>query len=312
VSVIRANWVSAVRADGTLGSPQLTPPLAFYPHYLDGGQPYNAAFADGQISRCVATADGQRCLTPRVNFRSDFLPWAQGSYVESVWLGSLLSDKQDKTLTFYRRNRVYDPLTRQFTQEDPMGLAGGMNLYGFASGDPVNFSDPFGLCQLPNGGEGSEAECRKLLMDRQDAAMHDPKFKPSREATHCNQATFCVATSVGAQTQGFLDDHGDPLMADQIRAMMANPANGYIEVTAAQAQAFGDRGEVAYVTGPGHIATIRPDVDRDFKTYPGRGPLIANVGKKNGVFRVNWVFKEEERKQVKYYINSAVVIRGIP
>ncbi len=25
-------------------------------------------------------------------------------------------------------------------------MAGGLNLYGFASGDPVNFSDPFGLC----------------------------------------------------------------------------------------------------------------------------------------------------------------------
>ena len=33
-----------------------------------------------------------------------------------------------------------------FTQEDPIGLAGGLNLYGFAGGDPINFSDPFGLC----------------------------------------------------------------------------------------------------------------------------------------------------------------------
>jgi hypothetical protein len=35
-----------------------------------------------------------------------------------------------------------------FTQEDPIGLAGGMNLYGFAGGDPINFSDPFGLNPL--------------------------------------------------------------------------------------------------------------------------------------------------------------------
>lgn len=33
-----------------------------------------------------------------------------------------------------------------FTQPDPIGLAGGLNLYGYAGGDPVNFSDPFGLC----------------------------------------------------------------------------------------------------------------------------------------------------------------------
>lgn len=28
-------------------------------------------------------------------------------------------------------------------------MAGGLNLYGFAGGDPVNFSDPFGLCPEP-------------------------------------------------------------------------------------------------------------------------------------------------------------------
>jgi uncharacterized protein RhaS with RHS repeats len=43
------------------------------------------------------------------------------------------------------RNRYYDPATGKFTQEDPIGLAGGLNLYGFADGDPINFSDPFGL-----------------------------------------------------------------------------------------------------------------------------------------------------------------------
>jgi hypothetical protein len=37
-------------------------------------------------------------------------------------------------------------VTARFTQEDPIGLAGGINLYGFAAGDPVNFDDPFGLC----------------------------------------------------------------------------------------------------------------------------------------------------------------------
>jgi RHS repeat-associated protein len=146
VSVIRANWVGAYTPSGAKTTPVVTSsPMAFYPHYLDGGQPYSAAFADGRAYHCDGGGVTLRCLTPAVNFRADFLPWAQGSYVESAWLGSLLSDKQNKTLTFYRRNRVYDPLTRQFTQEDPIGLAGGLNLYGFANGDPVNFTDPFGL-----------------------------------------------------------------------------------------------------------------------------------------------------------------------
>jgi hypothetical protein len=46
----------------------------------------------------------------------------------------------------YRRNRYYDPMTGQFTQSDPVGIAGGLNVYGFASGDPVSYGDPFGLC----------------------------------------------------------------------------------------------------------------------------------------------------------------------
>ena len=46
----------------------------------------------------------------------------------------------------YRRNRYYDPGTGRLTQEDPIGLAGGVNVYGFANGDPVNYSDPYGLC----------------------------------------------------------------------------------------------------------------------------------------------------------------------
>ncbi|MBX6330543.1 MAG: RHS repeat-associated core domain-containing protein [Gemmatimonadaceae bacterium] len=40
----------------------------------------------------------------------------------------------------------YDASTGRFTQEDPIGLAGGLNVYGYANGDPVSYADPFGLC----------------------------------------------------------------------------------------------------------------------------------------------------------------------
>jgi uncharacterized protein RhaS with RHS repeats len=35
-----------------------------------------------------------------------------------------------------------------YTQQDPIGIAGGLNLYGYANGDPVNYSDPYGLCPI--------------------------------------------------------------------------------------------------------------------------------------------------------------------
>ena len=52
---------------------------------------------------------------------------------------------RDGSGQLYMRNRYYDPATGQFTQTDPIGIAGGLNVYGFAAGDPVTYSDPYGL-----------------------------------------------------------------------------------------------------------------------------------------------------------------------
>jgi RHS repeat-associated protein len=65
------------------------------------------------------------------------------------WFGSFLSRQSDGSKLQYLRNRYYDPNNGRFTQEDPIGLVGGLNLYGFAGGDPINFSDPFGLATCP-------------------------------------------------------------------------------------------------------------------------------------------------------------------
>jgi RHS repeat-associated protein len=69
--------------------------------------------------------------------------------IPTHWQGSLTDAQGDGTGQLYRRNRYFNPNTAQFTQEDPIGLIGGLNLYGFATGDPVNHSEPFGLCPLP-------------------------------------------------------------------------------------------------------------------------------------------------------------------
>jgi hypothetical protein len=43
------------------------------------------------------------------------------------------------------RNRWYDPQTGRFLSQDPIGLAGGVNLYAYAGNNPASYSDPFGL-----------------------------------------------------------------------------------------------------------------------------------------------------------------------
>jgi RHS repeat-associated protein len=49
------------------------------------------------------------------------------------------------TNLYYARNRFYHPAMGRFISEDPIGFDGGLNLYAYCGGDPVNFSDPLGL-----------------------------------------------------------------------------------------------------------------------------------------------------------------------
>jgi hypothetical protein len=44
------------------------------------------------------------------------------------------------------RARYYNPTTGRFLSEDPIGFAGGMNLYEYAANNPMRFKDPFGRC----------------------------------------------------------------------------------------------------------------------------------------------------------------------
>jgi len=67
------------------------------------------------------------------------------------WYGDVVMGQVDGSGLLYRRNRYLDPKTGRFTQEDPLGIAGGLNAYGFAQSDPIGFSDPFGLCDKIKG-----------------------------------------------------------------------------------------------------------------------------------------------------------------
>lgn len=116
------------------------------------------AFDDGRAKRCTSYTPDTNCI----NFEWPGQKYGQNPYSKTspfnqplTWQGTLVAQRRDLSGQIYLRNRFYDPNTGRFTQEDPIGLAGGLNLYGFANGDPVNFSDPFGLfaggpCDIPD------------------------------------------------------------------------------------------------------------------------------------------------------------------
>lgn len=51
----------------------------------------------------------------------------------------------------YNWHRFYDPDTGRYISADPIGLTGGMNLYAYAGGNPVNLIDPDGKNPLVIG-----------------------------------------------------------------------------------------------------------------------------------------------------------------
>jgi RHS repeat-associated protein len=120
---------------------------------------------------------------------SGIAPTAGDSPTHSVWAGSLLRGRRDASGLTYLRNRYYDANTGRFTQLDPIGLGGGLNLYGFAAGDPVNFSDPFGLCP----------SCRNELSSR----YTEEEQKWARAMGNDEDAAWAAGIAVVAAAGGF-------------------------------------------------------------------------------------------------------------
>lgn len=54
----------------------------------------------------------------------------------------------DSNGIYFNRARYYSPELQRWLNADPIGLAGGLNLYAYVGNDPIDYTDPLGLISL--------------------------------------------------------------------------------------------------------------------------------------------------------------------
>ncbi len=74
---------------------------------------------------------------------------------------------------YYYRARYYDATVGRFLTEDPISFGGGSNFYLYTLNNPINFTDPSGLCAAPDQEDCAEQLVNELL-DRE--LFSDPEI----------------------------------------------------------------------------------------------------------------------------------------
>ena len=83
-----------------------------------------------------------------VVWQAAYLPYGEAKVLKATVQNNLRFPGQyfdAETGLHYNWNRYYNPKTGRYITADPIGLVGGMNVYAYVGGNPVNAVDPWGL-----------------------------------------------------------------------------------------------------------------------------------------------------------------------
>jgi RHS repeat-associated protein len=129
LGVVRMGYTSGMDSLNRTSTTRDFEPVGIVPLWNSRGQPVLGAFADGTWRKCMMD---RHCIA--LAWPEMWAGYSRPKWQRTFWHGTLLEDKADGSGLNYRRNRYYDPVTGRFTQTDPIRLAEGLSLYGYAPG----------------------------------------------------------------------------------------------------------------------------------------------------------------------------------
>ncbi|MBQ0721656.1 MAG: RHS repeat-associated core domain-containing protein, partial [Gammaproteobacteria bacterium] len=115
----------------------------------------------------------------------------------------VMTEAEDTDL-YYMRARYYDAQIGRFISEDPIGMAGGINLYAYVGGNPVMLVDPSGLYAGYGNGLYSNYYATKRAAEAADRDDHAKLSAQIGDAlTIATPFSGALAPSIGGMATAF-------------------------------------------------------------------------------------------------------------